>query len=408
MSGYDVSKKPDYKAEVNEELDRIESRLILLNDMLNQTTSAEFKKKIDSTIEELHGSGKTAQNRLMKFIEENDDEVRMVRLLELNDLINMVMNKYDDLKRGNEVQKNSIDRQSAIVEGSTAEPVGGAINLIDFDAFDSLPVSPPTQQQGMANGIMSGIQGLNFGNNYTQTFQQPNNFANQIGQSNFEQFGSSNQQYNNFGMVNQQSLQGNQYNNFQQPQGNAQVNLNNQSNPFGDLLSMTPNSSSQKQPQNSGFDLVAGSTMMSQPLTQQTKRFDFMGGTNPTNQQQKPQNIGFDLLGGGIAVSQPQKQQGADMMGGMAQRQNIGFDLIEGNNTTVQQQKPLNNGFDLMVGNNLMAQQQKPQNNGFDSMGGINIITQPQKQQITGLDMMGGNMVSNLKKQNPPMNKECK
>jgi hypothetical protein len=356
---------------------------------LNQITPEEFKKKIDSTIEDLHGSGKTAQNRLMKFIEENDDEARMVRLLEMNDLINMVMNKYDDLKRGNEVQKNVIDRHAAQVGSLSSEPAGGAINLIDFDAFDSLPVQGSPQQLGMSSDIMGGMQGLNFGN-YPQQVQQSNNFGNQMGtnqQSNFGQFGS-NQQTNNSGMGDKQSMQNNfgqQFNNFQQPQQNAQMKQGNQLNPFDDLLSLSSNSSSQKpqnnmsqlNPENNGFDLMGGINMMAQPQKQQNNGFDMMGGNNMMAQQQKPQNTGFDLMGGNNIKAQPQKQQ--------------------------------NTGFDMMGGNNMMAQQQKPQNNAFDLMGGNSMMPQPQKQQNTGFDMMGGNnMISQPKQLLPPMNKECK
>jgi ADP-ribosylation factor-binding protein GGA len=77
MSGYDTSKKPDYKKQVNEELDRIESKVILLNDMLNQ--SGNLQHKSDSAIEGLHSSAKVAQKRLQKFIEDNEDEDRLGR-----------------------------------------------------------------------------------------------------------------------------------------------------------------------------------------------------------------------------------------------------------------------------------------------------------------------------------------
>ena len=39
MAGYDLSKKPDYKKQVNMDIDRIESKVILLNDTLNQLQS---------------------------------------------------------------------------------------------------------------------------------------------------------------------------------------------------------------------------------------------------------------------------------------------------------------------------------------------------------------------------------
>ncbi|KAJ3334605.1 hypothetical protein HDU91_002642, partial [Kappamyces sp. JEL0680] len=143
MSGYDTSKKPDYKKEVNSEIERIESKVILLNDMLNQKSPEELKRKKDTTVEELHSSAKVAQSRLQKFIEENEDEDRMSRLLELNDLINTVLQKYTDLKSGKEVQKNSFDRKITKGQTSSSEKeAGGFINLIDFD--DVQPAGPNT------------------------------------------------------------------------------------------------------------------------------------------------------------------------------------------------------------------------------------------------------------------------
>ena len=77
MSGYDTTKKPDYKKEVNLELDRIESKIILLNDTLNQKTKDHKQYKKDSTVESLYGAAKIAQIRLQKFIEDNEDEDRL-------------------------------------------------------------------------------------------------------------------------------------------------------------------------------------------------------------------------------------------------------------------------------------------------------------------------------------------
>jgi hypothetical protein len=178
MSGYDTSKKPDYKKEVNQEIERIESKVILLNDMLNQKSPQDFKKP-DSTIEELYGSTKTAQGRLQKFIEDNDDEDRLNRLLELNDLINTVIEKYADLKNGKQVQKNSFDRQN-ISETKAAEP-RGAINLIDFDDFSqnqshttNASFDPFAGQSKVQSGLLDEFSSLNFGSTAPQNgFQQP-------------------------------------------------------------------------------------------------------------------------------------------------------------------------------------------------------------------------------------------
>lgn len=88
MSGYDRSKKPDYREQVSTELERIESKAILLNDLLNNMTAADMRNQHDASLIDLHSSTKVAQLKLQKFIEDNDDEERLSQLLELNGTVN--------------------------------------------------------------------------------------------------------------------------------------------------------------------------------------------------------------------------------------------------------------------------------------------------------------------------------
>ena len=59
--------------------------------MLNQKSPNEVKHKSDHTIESLFSAAKVAQIRLKKFIEDNEDEDRLGRLLELNGMITSVL-----------------------------------------------------------------------------------------------------------------------------------------------------------------------------------------------------------------------------------------------------------------------------------------------------------------------------
>lgn len=72
----DTERRPDYKKEVESEIDRIEQRVILLNDMLNQK-KPEDRWQRDSTVEELYGSAKAAQPRIQKLIGDGDDDERV-------------------------------------------------------------------------------------------------------------------------------------------------------------------------------------------------------------------------------------------------------------------------------------------------------------------------------------------
>ena len=143
MSGYDKSKKPDYKVQVSSELERIESKAILLNDLLNNMSAADMRNQRDSTLSDLHLSTTLAQQKLQKFIEENDDEDRMSQLLELNDLIITVLKKYENISQGASVEKNSLDRVVVDIEKTNAKRGASIPNLIDFDVVEDAPVSNP-------------------------------------------------------------------------------------------------------------------------------------------------------------------------------------------------------------------------------------------------------------------------
>ncbi|KAJ3043112.1 hypothetical protein HDV00_005726 [Rhizophlyctis rosea] len=145
MSGYDTERRPDYKKEVESEIDRIEQRVILLNDMLNQK-KPEDRWQRDSTVEELYGSAKTAQPRIQKLIGDGDDDERIARLLELNDLINLVINKYEEFKSGKPITRSDAEagKTSAPPKELNQPSKAGPISLIDLDDWSAPPTTSPS------------------------------------------------------------------------------------------------------------------------------------------------------------------------------------------------------------------------------------------------------------------------
>ena len=97
---------------VSDELDRIEHKLILLNDMLVAKNPRDRSER-DETLEELYSSTKSAQTRIQQIISDGENDERMERLLELNDLANNVMEKYDSFKKGEAVSNSPIDIKSS-------------------------------------------------------------------------------------------------------------------------------------------------------------------------------------------------------------------------------------------------------------------------------------------------------
>ncbi|KAI8820394.1 VHS domain-containing protein [Fimicolochytrium jonesii] len=150
MSGYDTERIPDYKKQAEEELNRIEQRAILLNDILTQK-QPEDRHKHDSTMEELLGSAKSAQSRIQKLISDGDDDERMGRLLETNDLINTVINKHADFKAGKPIQGGDA-RPAQPNTTSPTKPPDTGISLIDLDDWGA---PGPAVSPGAAAGLMA-------------------------------------------------------------------------------------------------------------------------------------------------------------------------------------------------------------------------------------------------------------
>ncbi|KAI9209029.1 VHS domain-containing protein [Polychytrium aggregatum] len=194
MAGYDLEKRPDYKKEVNEELDRIEQRVHLLNDMLNGKTSEE-RFKHDSTIEELFGSSKSAQTRIQSLVSSGEEEDRMERLLELNDLINTVIAKYEDFKSGKSVAKTNPASPTPSTGAASAKrpvvsPQTGPINLIDLDASElpavvnfGLSTGTAAASKPPGNNLLDDLSNLNFAAPSAHSSAAVNPFASSTGAS---------------------------------------------------------------------------------------------------------------------------------------------------------------------------------------------------------------------------------
>ncbi|CAH1758155.1 14880_t:CDS:10, partial [Entrophospora sp. SA101] len=113
MSGYNQEAKPDYKKQANEELENIQQKAILLNDMLNNVKSSEETSKGD-IFEELIQSCKTSQPKIQKMISEEEDSESIDRLLTLNDLINTVLTRYENILKGIFDQPKELNQQSIL------------------------------------------------------------------------------------------------------------------------------------------------------------------------------------------------------------------------------------------------------------------------------------------------------
>ncbi|KAI9139249.1 hypothetical protein BKA69DRAFT_1086803 [Paraphysoderma sedebokerense] len=156
LSGYEPDKKVDYKAKEKEELDKIEHKAMLLNDMLSNCKPGENISKNDA-LQELYGACKSNQPRIQKFIEEGDEEKDLERLLSLNDTLNLVLDRYNDVKAGK--------TPSSLKLAKSAAAANDAPSLIDFggESSGSDNVNMNVLGQGMSNsssGVVDALAGL--------------------------------------------------------------------------------------------------------------------------------------------------------------------------------------------------------------------------------------------------------
>ncbi|OZJ04806.1 hypothetical protein BZG36_01859 [Bifiguratus adelaidae] len=133
MTGYDQRKKPNYKLEVKQELDRIKEKVILLGEMLDNIGPNDNLER-DETIQELKTSCHNTQSKLQRWVSEEHENTDIDTLLSINDMINNVMRKYDDVKKG--VYDTHYDLSGP--DTSMGRTNGDAVkaqpsSLIDFD-----------------------------------------------------------------------------------------------------------------------------------------------------------------------------------------------------------------------------------------------------------------------------------
>ncbi|GJJ69315.1 ADP-ribosylation factor-binding protein GGA [Entomortierella parvispora] len=103
MTGYEQEQKPDYAEQAAAELNKFMQKATLLTEMLNDVKPGEIIGRGD-IFEELLGTCKAAKPRVESIITEDKDPDNMEKLLKLNEILNSVIEQYDEVKKGNLVK----------------------------------------------------------------------------------------------------------------------------------------------------------------------------------------------------------------------------------------------------------------------------------------------------------------
>ncbi|KAI5478651.1 VHS domain containing protein [Pseudohyphozyma bogoriensis] len=167
MSGAEPEKKPDYEQQVQKELDRIQQRILLLNEMLNNAKPNERFADGDAYYQIAHKC-RQVQPKLQKWIEENaeNDPSAIDRLLLMNDLINNVVKRYEAFKKGDRTTVAEIDASFSSADSqSKAKAQAKQVSLIDFDFDEVAPVAGATPSAGASTEIddLTALSSLSLG-----------------------------------------------------------------------------------------------------------------------------------------------------------------------------------------------------------------------------------------------------
>lgn len=143
LSGANPEAKPDYRTQALNDLNKLEQKVILLNEMLDNVDTTRGEKFVSGDVYDQVASILTAARpKIQKWISdaESHDSESLDTFLQMNDQMNTVLNRYEAYKKGDyTVAANPIPAELA---GGSAS---NDLSLIDLDdsQTSSNPVPPP-------------------------------------------------------------------------------------------------------------------------------------------------------------------------------------------------------------------------------------------------------------------------
>ncbi|KAL0137169.1 hypothetical protein V8B55DRAFT_1546068 [Mucor lusitanicus] len=143
MSGFDTRQTPDYSQKFEDELSKIQDKAILLYEMLETVKPGE-KVDRNETIMDLKGA-------YSKMITEEEDNDKIENLLTLNDMINNVMAKFADVKKGLYDTQYEISGKPPTQDTNTTQEPKQAISLIDLDDAPAMSSSTGSASPSINN-----------------------------------------------------------------------------------------------------------------------------------------------------------------------------------------------------------------------------------------------------------------
>ncbi|KAJ9112894.1 hypothetical protein QFC19_000449 [Naganishia cerealis] len=155
LSGAVPERQPDYASQTKSELEKVQQKAILLNDMLNNIAEGEMLGVEGDVYDQVSSVLKAARPKIQKWIGEagEDNADLMDRLLLMNDLINNVLDRYEACRKGDWAKAAEIDATdlNALSNESSAVPTAGP----------AAPAPPPTTSVGLPLDLFSSPASTN-------------------------------------------------------------------------------------------------------------------------------------------------------------------------------------------------------------------------------------------------------
>ncbi|THU98649.1 VHS-domain-containing protein [Dendrothele bispora CBS 962.96] len=155
LAGANPDAKPDYRTQALTELNKLESKVILLNEMLDNVDTERGERFVaGDAYDQVATILSAARPKLQKWIGEAEggDTESLDTFLQINDQINTVLNRYEAFKKGDyAAAANPIPAELAT--GSAGAGSSAGLSLIDFD-------DAPSATNGSTNSGADDIMGL--------------------------------------------------------------------------------------------------------------------------------------------------------------------------------------------------------------------------------------------------------
>lgn len=135
LAGAEPDKTVDYEKETLKELEKVQSKAVLLNDMLDNAKEDEKIGVEGDVYDQVAAACKGARPKIQRWIEKDtgEHEGLMDKLLVCNDLINSAIERFEAAKRGDWTAARNVAVPQA-GNNSSSQNRGGN-DLISFDAF---------------------------------------------------------------------------------------------------------------------------------------------------------------------------------------------------------------------------------------------------------------------------------